>query len=339
VKLHVIVGEDDFQVEQAARKVIGDAEAIDIIDSLSSTNTDAQLSDLIKVKASFETPPLFGPFKVTWWKNVHFLPGGAQKGPSEAVKTALESFASQLSRSAKFLPEQQHFILSGPRLLKTSIFAKCISTFAEMLIFTPLKPWEMFQAAVQRVQDLSKDFGLSLDQGVAERLISCVGTDTRSISNEFAKILTYLNPDETTITYQHVAAVTSQGVGIEPEFWAVTDAIGERNISKALDAISPFEGTNGFSVLMSSMIERFFRQLLELKAAYEDGKIDEVSKGFSPNILRKNTAFLRNWSLNELRIARWRFLDIREKVVTGLSTGDTLVICEIVRVCQRTVKA
>jgi hypothetical protein len=74
---------------------------------------------------------------------------------------------------------------------------------------------------------------------------------------------------------------------------------------------------------------------VDLKAAAERGNLDEAVRGMSPFAARKNTGFLRNWTLNELRVARWRFLSLREKAVSSSASADVLLMCELVRVCRR----
>ena len=112
MNIHVIIGEDDYLVGETAKKIVGDGVGLEVIDSANSTNAELQLADLVKVDESFSTPPFLDPRKVTWWKNVHFLPGGKS---SEDVKAAHEKFAAKLAVAK--LPENQHFILTGPHLL------------------------------------------------------------------------------------------------------------------------------------------------------------------------------------------------------------------------------
>ena len=323
--LHVIIGEDDYLVGETARKVIGDGVGLEVIDSLNATNAELQMKDLRVAEASFDTPPFLDPKKVTWWKNVHFLPGGGKKDSSEEVKEALEKFAAKLAKSA--LPENQHFILSGPHLLKTSIFAKTLATAAEMVVFAAEKPWEAAKNAVVRVIDLAAEMDLRFASGAAEKFISIVGTDTRSLMSELGKMRDYLGNVKTTIDAADVAEITSQGCGVEPVVWDVTDAIGKRDLNAALTAMRKFELENGFAVFMTGIIEKFFRQLIDVK----NGK----TEGMNPYALRKNEGFLRNWSPAELRTARARFLMLREKVVSGTTSGDTLVVSTLVRVMRR----
>lgn len=327
--LHVIIGEDDYLVGETARKVIGDGVGLEVIDSMNATNAELQMKDLRAAEASFDTPPFLDPKKVTWWKNVHFLPGGGgRKAASEDVKAALEKFAAKLAASP--LPENQHFILSGPHLLKTSIFAKTLSTSAEMVVFAAEKPWEAAKNAVVRVIDLAQEMGLKFASGAAEKFVSVVGTDTRSLMSELGKMRDYLGAESSSITAADIEEVTSQGYGVEPEVWDVTDAIGRRDLNAALGAMRKFELENGFPVFMTGIIEKFFRQLIDVK----NGK----TEGMNPYAVRKNEGFLRNWSPAELRAARARFLMLREKVVSGTASGDVLVVSTLVRVMRRPVR-
>ena len=330
--VHVIIGEDDYLVAETARKTVGDGVGLEVIDSATATNADAQLGDLRAADESFSTPPFLEPKKVTWWKNVHFLPGGGkrkgedgEKGSSEEVKEALEKFAKKLVATP--LPENQHFILTGPRLLRTSVFAKTLAAEAEMIVFDAGKPWEQAKNAVVRTIDLAGEMGLRFAPGAAEKFVSVVGTDTRSLVSELGKMRDYLGPGATTVSAADVSEITSQGVGVEPVVWDVTDAIGARNLSAALDAVRKFELESGFAVMMTTVIEKFFRQLIDVK----QGRVE----GLAPFAVRKNEGFLRNWTLAELRTARARFLSLREKVVSGLTSGDTLVVTALVRTLRR----
>lgn len=147
MNIHLIIGEDDYLVGETAKKIVGDGVGLEVVDSVNASNAELQLADLHKADESLSTPPFLDPKKVTWWKNVHFLPGGKC---SEDVKTALERFAEKLATIK--LADNQHFILSGPHLLKTSVFAKRLGTSAEVITFAAEKPWEAARNAVVRVE-------------------------------------------------------------------------------------------------------------------------------------------------------------------------------------------
>jgi DNA polymerase III delta subunit len=331
--LYVIIGEDDFLVDEAARRIVGDGTGLETVDSANSGNADLQLADLRAADASFSTPPFLDPVKVTWWKNVKFLPQSGKGGSSEEVKTVLEKFAKKLASSN--LPDNQKFILSGPKLLAGSVFAKTLKAAAEMIVFQSGKPWEQAKNAVVRVIDLAAESGLKFDKGAAEHFVSLVGTDSRSLMSEVGKLRDYLGEGAELITVADIDEVSSRGVGVEPEVWAITDALGERNLEKALAAVRRFERENGFAVMITTVVEKFFRQMVELKDAMERGRFEQATEGMNPYVVRKNSAFLRNWTLMELRVARFRFLTLREKAVSGLASADMLALTEIVRAARR----
>ncbi len=331
--VHLIIGEDDFLVAETARKLTGDGQGLEVIDSNTATNADLQLKDLSAADASFSTPPFLDPVKVTWWKNVKFLPQSGKGGPSQDVKAALERFAAKIAANPP--PENQRFILSGPRLLMTSVFAKTLKPVAEFAVFAAGKPWEQARAAVARVCEMASAMNLKFERGAAELFVGRVGPDTRSLMGELAKMRDYIGSGGGTVTASDIDAVTSQGVGVEPELWAVTDALGERNLEKALAGARRFEQESGFAVLMTTVVEKFFRQLVELKDAQEKGRVEEATEGMSPWAARKSLGFLRNWTLRELRVARARFIALREKVVSSSGSADVLVLAEIVRTCRR----
>lgn len=323
MNIHVIIGEDDFLVGEAAKKSIGDGVGLEVIDSANATNAELQMADLRRAEESVKTPPFLDPKKVTWWKNVGFLPGGKS---SEEVKLALEKFADFLG-SVK-LPDNQHFILSGPHLLKTSVFAKRLSATAELVFFAAGKPWEEARLSAQRAVEFADNLGLAFAPGVESKFAAIVGTDARSLMREVEKLRDYLGDETKVISAEAVAAVTSPGAKVEAEVWDVTDAIGARNLAAALEAIRKFELENGFAVFMSGMIEKFFRQLIDV--------MEGRTEGMAPFAIRKMGGFAAKWNLREAKAARARFLDLREKVVSGTTAGDILVVTNLIRVMRKT---
>ena len=82
---------------------------------------------------------------------------------------------------------------------------------------------------------------------------------------------------------------------------------------------------------MSGIIEKLFRQLIDVK----EGR----AKDMNPYAAKKNAGFAAKWELRELKNARARFLALREKVVSGTTAGDVLVVTELLRVMRRTGRA
>lgn len=325
MNLHVIIGEDDFLVSSAARKLL-QGFAVEEIDSNGATNAEAQLKEIAKARESFLTPPFLEPNKATWWRNVNFLPGADKL--SEAVKTALEALAAEMADNP--LPDNQRMVITGPKLLKTSIFAKTLQTAAEITVFAPLKGRAAIQQAVATAIDNAKELGLGFEPGVADALVARVGTDTRSLMMEVSKLRDYLGDKRKTITRADVDAISSPGAGMESDFWAITDALGARDAKRVLTAVNEFAGESGFAVMVTTTIERFLRQLIDL---------DALEGALAPFQVQKLRAFKRNWTLNELRSARFRFMNLRERAVSGGEAVNELVFTELVRACMARRKA
>ena len=88
------------------------------------------------------------------------------------------------------------------------------------------------------------------------------------------------------------------------------------------------------AVMATTVIEKLFRQLAELKDAKMRGILDEATEGMNPWSAKKTIAFLDNWSLQELRVARARFMALREKAVSSAGSIDVLVTTELIRVMR-----
>lgn len=340
--LYTIIGADDFLVAEAARKIIGDGVGLEIIDSNTSTIEETQLRDIRAARESAMTPPFLEPRRVTWWKNVKFLPGGKIKNdgdvvdddkggraPAEAVKEALAAFVEELSIID--FPENQKFIISGPVLLRTSVVAKTLAAAGELIVFDAK---QSSRAALPRALERAAELGMRFEPKAAERFIEIVGEDTRSIYSELDKMRAFLGEEKSAISVEDVDSISAAGAGVEPSIWVVTDAVCNRNARKAIAGALRFEGENGYAIMMTTVIEKQFRQMVELKAAEEAGKLDAAMRGMKPFVAQKLCGALRFWTLNELRTARMRFMNLRERLVSSAMTGgsdEDAVAIEIVR--------
>ena len=356
--IHLIVGEDDFLVETSARKIVSAAvpeefraSAVETVNG-DAGNAEDQLRSIHECEASVQTPPFLDPVKLTWWRGVSFLPGGGRGGKiTDDVKEALEKFAKGLSATP--LPDNQHLVITAPKLLATSIFAKTFKGFAEMLVFpSEARAGKRQAAALALLPDLTETEGISFAPGADHAFIAKAGSDTRTIVSELAKLHSYLGSETTVATAAHVAEITSPGGG-EPELWDVTDAIGERNPARLIAVLRQFAaGGDKIGILLATVTEKFFRELIVYRDAIDHGwltggswsssipenvrrQLDDAGVGpgaaKNPYAARKAAAHARNYSPIELRTARWRILRAREKLVSSEASDDT-VSMELLRI-------
>jgi len=347
------VGEDDFLAEATARKVIEAAvpaelraSAIETVDG-NAQNEEAQLASLAACRASIQTPPFLDPVKLTWWRGVTFLPGGGHNGKTtEAVGNAIKKFAEELA--AHPLPENQILVITA---------AKTFKAFAQVVEFGGGgKSRDRQESALARLPDLAAEENLSFAPGADAAFIAKVGTDTRVIVSELAKMRTYLGHERDTVTKDDIAAVASVG-GEEPELWEITDAIAQRNPAKFVATLSNFEGKNGFGLLLATVAEKFFRELIVYRDALDNGWLTQYgtwardippqaaedlnAAGIGPAVAKspwftkRGASNARQFTMRELRLARYQMLQVRERLVSSSSSDDSAVASDLLRIIVR----
>ncbi len=338
-QIKVIIGEDDLLVAEEAAKWIGDGVGLELFDSASSSNEELQLRDIAAVEESYLTAPFFDPKKITWWKNANVLPGGGKKKAkdddgeegrtSQAVKDAVARFFQKLARWQA--PENQLLVITARQLLPTSVIAKSLKEYADVKYLAVLKGEAARQDAEERARARAVALGLEFSGDAARRFIECVGFDERSIKSEIEKLASYKG-GQGKITPDDIDAISTPGVGVETPIWGLTDAISRRDAEKALTVLTKFQGENGFAVMMTSVIEKQFRTLVELKAAQEQGRFEALAQALGVGWKARQISFdLAKWNLNELRTARMRFMNLRERFVSSGSAADAALPIELLR--------
>ena len=303
------------------------------------SNEETQTRSLSECEASVQTPPFLEPFKVTWWRNVSFLPLPGKRGPAESVKKRLDAFAKSVA--ADSFPENQHLVVTLASAPASSAFMKTLKPVAEVQEFAaPKYAKDRAAAAAENVLAFAEELEVEMDADTANALVAKSGTDSRTLLSELEKLKTYLNPGERKITREAVDAVASPG-GEEPEPWDLTDAIGSRDVAKAIAVLSRYEDNTGNGIRLTNAVERYFRQLAVVKDAQARGvqkqeTLAAAGVAMAPFALRKAYAAARNYSPVELRAARYRFLAVRERVVSsGDASWRSLLEKELVRAVSR----
>lgn len=303
------------------------------------TNEETQTRSITECEASVQTPPFLEPFKVTWWQGVSFLPVPGKRGPAEAVKKRLESFAK--SAASDSFPENQHLVVTILGASASASFVKTLKPVAEIVEFAaPKYAKDRAAAAAANVLEFAGELGVEIDPDTAGALVAKSGMESRTLFSELEKLKTYLNPGERKITREAVDAVASPG-GEEPEPWDLTDAIGSRDVAKAVAVLSRYEDDTGNGIRLTNAVERYFRQLAVIKDAQARGvqkqeTLAAAGVAMAPFALQKAYSAARNYSPTELRAARYRFLAVRERVVSsGDASWRSLFEKELVRALAR----
>ncbi len=358
--IHLFVGEDSYLVEAAARRVVDAAVPADLrataVETVSgdADNMDAQLASLRECVASVQTPPFLDPVKLTWWRGVTFLPGGGVGGRlAEDVKAALDKFSESLVSTP--LPSNQVLVITATKLLMTSVFAKRLKTVAHVVEFGGGgKGKDRLQDALLRLPDLADDEQLTFAPGADQAFLAKVGSDTRTIVSELQKMRAYLGTERNEVTAADVAAVTCVG-GDEPELWAIHEAVAQRSPSALMKAVEPYKKDSD-GILIATVMEKYFREAIVCRDAIDHGWLDKWGRwsdkmppsaraaldaaGFGPSTVKSPWA-VKNavkralpFATAELRVARWRMLAAREKLVSS-DASAALVVTELLRTISK----
>jgi len=338
-QLFLICGDDDYLIQAAAQDrihaIIPEADrtfGIDIIAGRCDNGDQAEKA----VRACMESVqmPGFASSKATWLQDANFLTGGGRASESIQAKEAVATFSEWIAAGFQ---TGQHLMITTSKVLKSSLFFKACQKSGEIIDFgSGLKPFERVRQATERFETLLKQAGIEMDMEARSEFLSRVGFDTRLLVQELEKLTVYLSP-AVIATVKDIREITS--FGREAEAWDVLDAIGNRDPKALVLSLHAVSGQKGIGIMLAAMLEKTIRDLIVLREALDRKWV--FASGWSTHIspeatimlsnlpinpksmpawaVRKKVPHAQNYSLMELRAARFRILDMREKMVsTGL---------------------
>lgn len=335
-KLFLICGDDDYLVNAAAQErvkaIVPESErtfGLDIIDGRCD-NAD-QVERVVHACMESVQMPGFASSKVTWLQDANFLTGGGRSSESAQAK---ESVAKMTEWMTSGFQPGQNLIITTPKVLKSSLFFKACQQTGEIIDFgSGLKPYEKVQQASERLEMLLKQVGLEMGTEARTEFLSRVGCETRLLMQELDKLSVYLSPG-VIATIADIRTITS--IGREAEPWDVLDALGNRDAKALVLSLHALSGQKGIGIWLASMLEKNIRDLIVLREAIDRKWI--FSSGWANHLtpeasimlsnlpvnpktmpawsLRKKVPHAQNYTLTELRTARFRLLDMREKMVS-----------------------
>lgn len=343
--LCLICGDDDYLVDSAARERVNQlvpeserAFGVEVIDGRKDTGEEVRKAVDACIEA-VQTPGFFGAHKVTWLRDATFLTGGGRVSETLAAKEAVERLATWLKGG---LLDGQVLLITATKVLRTSVFFKVCQKQGEVEDFGGgFKGWELEKLASQRLDGLLKKAGLSMDGDAHGEFLNRAGYDTRFLVQEVEKLRAYLGSGGR-VTVKDVREITS--IGREAEAWDLLDAFGERSPLGVLSTLNRMDGQKGIGIMLATMLEKRVRELMVLREALDRKWVTGGTGGacgWAANLPPEASALLNalpvgpktlnawalktrlpqalKYTLQELRIARFRLLELREKLVsTGL---------------------
>ncbi len=283
--VHLIVGEDEYQVSQTARKAadrlcppVDQAFGLEIIEADVKT-IDEAVSVLRRCLEALRTVGFLSGRKVVWLKNATCFAAQTDIGDSAAVKEAVGELTQLITAG---LSPGQILLVSAAKVFKASAFFKACRAVGEVLEFDlPDKLNKLEQLALARAVEAFQKAGLRVDQAVLEEFLDRVGTDTRQMLQEVEKLHVYLG-ERREVESEDVRTVVS--VSRAAIAWDLADALSPRNLTAALKLLKQllFQGENPVGLMFG--LENRVRELLFYRELLDRGWISIVGQEPWPKV-------------------------------------------------------
>lgn len=344
--LYLVCGDDDFLVKEAARSVVARIVpeemrdmGLEVIDCDVGTGEEA-CNAMARCFGSLETPGFFGGVKLTWMKDVSFMPAGKNKRCDTADVQERIALLVEWIKGDRLSADLPLLISTTSVNRNSSLFRACKAKGQVIDLGSDQKPKERDALAEARLDARAKALGLKMPPAVRRAFILKVGQDAGRIEMEADKLACYVG-EGGTATEEDVDAIAS--AGRESFGWDVQDAFGLRDAARFISTTRANLAQGGKVMMLASLLDSRIRELVFAREALDRGwiaaspggvrfgalppEIEEWFEADPRSDVRKANPWrygriveqAGRWRLNELRLARYRFVEMREKMVsTGL---------------------
>jgi DNA polymerase III delta subunit len=275
----ILHGNDEFLVDQTARKVLAercpDAEATGSLSTIpgDSDTIDQALNAIKQTLSAVQSFNMFSAENATWLKEVTFLSGPVFK--SDEVKESVEKMQETLSGALG--PEQFLLITVQGKLDSRSRFFKTLKDVADIRDFSKSsKPWEVEKESVDALRQQLDAMGIRASASVVEQMSARVGGDTRLMMQEVEKIDLYLGKRRE-LTLQDVEDM----VGTQPEsqVFQLADCIATHKLDKAMELLGRLENQGASPIAVIATLHNSLREMAYLRALIGEGSARVESNG------------------------------------------------------------
>ena len=273
--LVLVFGGDEFKVSAKAREVLDSLAPADagelareIVQGYMSSG-DQALQALDRCEEALQTGGLFAAEKTVFLKQATFL-GTDPVSKSESVKTRMTRFTALLKAG---LPAGHSLLVSASAVDKRSAFYNVFKKTGEVHEFAVSdKAYLVDRDARAFAGACLKREGVRMGAGALDAFVEAVGTDSRTIAAEASKLALYVG-ESGTASREDVATVTS--TAREAMGWDLADAVGQRDLPRALSVVRRLLAQRAAPVALSGMVARRVDDLLLLREAVNQRWVSE----------------------------------------------------------------
>jgi DNA polymerase III subunit delta len=320
--IHLIHGEDDYQVRKAVAGVRSRlAEGDDMLDS-NTTVLDGQSLTPAELLAHATAVPFLSNSRLVIVEDLLLALGEVKrartrkKADEEDPLQAWQKVAKQLGDPAA-MPETTTLIFVEGKLSKTNPAFPIFAGIARTVECEPLPKGKI----AGWVREVAKEKCVKLASGVAERLAELVGPDLWALDNELQKLAAYAEGG--TVEMEAVNELVSAAQ--DAKMWDLTDSVIAGNARKAATALQRLSAAGEPPQRLLVSIVRPYRQLVLLKDA-RDRRLsrDETARQSGVPLFKLDEmgALAARYTWPQLRRAYRRILDADLNVKRGLMSDE-----------------
>src|SRR3989338_4742517 len=174
---------------------------------------------------------------------------------------------------------------------------------------------KFFEYAKKSKLKENKDQSGQIDKSTAQKLAFYLGNDLWQMNREITKLIHY----QPKITSESIDLLVKPK--IEPNIFQAIDALGEKNKKTALKLLYQHLEKGDNEIYLLTMLAYQFRNLIKLKSLIEQNtpyyNLAKKAK-LHPFVVKKTSAQLKNFSLNELKKIYQKLLEIEVGIKKGL---------------------
>ena len=270
-------------------------------------------TDVDTIIANCETLPMFSEKKLVIAKNSGLFKSkkGDAAGGSEKKATK-----DKLAEYLENMPSYTCLILVESDIDKRLKLVNAIKKYGLVVELEYQKPADLVKWVIKAFRNYNK----SIEQMPASYLVENSEYSMTELLNEIEKIINFVG-EKSQIIIDDIEMVCSKT--IKSRIFDLTDAISERNMSKALTLLSDMAALKEPMQKVLFMIIRQIRMLYRIKLLRQKGLRDDlVAKqlGLTPYVASKVMNISKNLDISTLEKAMYYSLELDESIKTGKIT-------------------
>jgi len=320
-------GDDDYQISQAAKKLI-------------STHVDPMWRDFnyTKINATGDLEVMNGlnqavtsPFgmgsRLTWLAD------------TAIAQRCAESLLAELERTFKNLPVDSYILFtSSNKPDGRAKSTKLLQKYAQILEFSLIPPWKT-DAISQLVKQAATEIDLKLSADGVDLLVDAIGNDTRRLTMELQKLQLSHHGKTKPLTAKEIAPLVQASAHNSLQ---LAGAIRAANTSQALSLIAELLRNNEVGLRICATLVGQFRTWLWIKLMQESGERDDKAIADAAEIGNpKRVYFLKQevQGLNSQKLMRSLSILLRLEADLKHGKDETAALqTAIIELCQAMTK-